>query len=110
MKKLYCWRKFGSAALIAGAFVIFNSIACWAQESNASSPKDAYLANNRQPDARYKTDVLVVVAHPDDEVMAAAWCGQRAVTAAPTTPALSRRPPWATFVRWRGSAQRLVWA
>lgn len=73
MKKLYCWRKFGSAALIAGAFVIFNSIACWAQESNASSPKDAYLANNRQPDARYKTDVLVVVAHPDDEVMAAAY-------------------------------------
>ena len=31
------------------------------------------MANNRKPDERYKVDILVVVAHPDDEVMAAAY-------------------------------------
>lgn len=34
---------------------------------------DPYLANNRPPDGRFKADVLVVVAHPDDEGMAAAY-------------------------------------
>jgi LmbE family N-acetylglucosaminyl deacetylase len=34
---------------------------------------DGYLANNRQPDARFKADILLVVAHPDDEVMATAY-------------------------------------
>jgi LmbE family N-acetylglucosaminyl deacetylase len=71
--KLYCWPRFASTALTAGAFVAFSSIACWAQQADAPWPKDAYLANNRQPDSRYKSDVLVVIAHPDDEVMAAAY-------------------------------------
>jgi LmbE family N-acetylglucosaminyl deacetylase len=30
---------------------------------------DAYLWNNRPPDPRFKADILVVVAHPDDETM-----------------------------------------
>jgi len=36
-------------------------------------PKDSYDANNRKPDERYKANLLVVVAHPDDEIMAAAF-------------------------------------
>lgn len=35
--------------------------------------QDPYLANNRPPDDRFKADILVVVAHPDDEGMAAAY-------------------------------------
>lgn len=38
------------------------------QAQTASSP-DGYLWNNRPPDPRFKADILVVVAHPDDETM-----------------------------------------
>ncbi|HTX76621.1 MAG TPA: PIG-L family deacetylase [Terracidiphilus sp.] len=42
--------------------------------SSAQTPSpDPYLANNRPPDDRFKADILVVVAHPDDEGMAAAY-------------------------------------
>jgi LmbE family N-acetylglucosaminyl deacetylase len=34
---------------------------------------DPYSANNRAADARLKVDILVVVAHPDDEVLASAY-------------------------------------
>ena len=34
---------------------------------------DPYASNNRPPDERFKADILVVVAHPDDEIMAAAY-------------------------------------
>jgi LmbE family N-acetylglucosaminyl deacetylase len=34
---------------------------------------DAYLANNRPADPRFKADILVVVAHPDDETMVDAY-------------------------------------
>lgn len=34
---------------------------------------DPYLANNRKPDSRLKTDILVVVAHPDDETLVDAY-------------------------------------
>lgn len=44
-----------------------------AQDANNPWPKDPYYANNRKPDDRYKADLLVVVAHPDDEIMAAAY-------------------------------------
>ena len=44
-----------------------------AQNVNNPWPKDPYDANNRKPDERYKADLLVVVAHPDDEIMAAAY-------------------------------------
>ena len=37
------------------------------------TPPDTYLANNRPADDRFKADILVIVAHPDDEVMAAAY-------------------------------------
>jgi LmbE family N-acetylglucosaminyl deacetylase len=36
-------------------------------------PSDPYLWNNRPPDPAFKADILVVVAHPDDEVMVAAY-------------------------------------
>lgn len=39
---------------------------------NAAEP-DAYLWNNRPPDPRFKADILVVVAHPDDETMVTAY-------------------------------------
>jgi LmbE family N-acetylglucosaminyl deacetylase len=42
--------------------------------ASAQTPRpDPYLANNRPPDDRFKADILVVVAHPDDEGMAAAY-------------------------------------
>ncbi len=43
-----------------------------AQETSSPQP-DAYRWNNRPQDPRFKADILVVVAHPDDEVMAAAY-------------------------------------
>ncbi len=43
------------------------------QDVNNPWPKDSYEANNRAPDERFKADLLVVVAHPDDEIMAAAF-------------------------------------
>lgn len=69
-------QKFGSALVIravcAGALLLSGPGGAAAQNVNAW-PKDPYRANNRQPDARFKADVLVVVAHPDDEIMAAAY-------------------------------------
>ncbi len=56
--------------LCLGAIAI--SSAC-AQDVNNPWPSDPYGANNRKPDALYKIDLLVVVAHPDDEIMAAAY-------------------------------------
>jgi LmbE family N-acetylglucosaminyl deacetylase len=42
-------------------------------QNAASGRPDAYGWNNRAPDPRFKADILVVVAHPDDEIMAAAY-------------------------------------
>jgi len=39
----------------------------------AEVPRDPYTANNRTPDARFKADILVVVAHPDDETMVTSY-------------------------------------
>lgn len=39
----------------------------------ALTQTDSYSANNRPGDARFKADILVVVAHPDDEVMVTAY-------------------------------------
>jgi len=44
-----------------------------AQDVNNPWPADPYNANNRKPDERFKADLLLVVAHPDDEIMAAAY-------------------------------------
>lgn len=38
-----------------------------------SRQTDGYTWNDRGPDPRFKADILVVVAHPDDEIMAAAY-------------------------------------
>ena len=35
--------------------------------------EDTYKANNREPDERYKADILIVVAHPHDEGLVAAY-------------------------------------
>jgi LmbE family N-acetylglucosaminyl deacetylase len=45
----------------------------WAQTASDVRKEDPYAANNRPPDERFKADILVVVAHPDDEIMAAAY-------------------------------------
>lgn len=48
-----------------------------AQQSNShSGTKPAHLSTappNPEPDARYKADILVIVAHPDDETMVDAY-------------------------------------
>src|SRR3984957_7204695 len=47
------------------------------QDVNNPWPADPYYANNRQSDERFKADILVVVAHPDDEIMAAAFMAEQ---------------------------------
>src|SRR5437868_15271249 len=59
--------------LCCNAFAVLGAVPASAQDVNHPWPADPYLANDRQPDERYKADVLVVVAHPDDEIMAAAY-------------------------------------
>jgi LmbE family N-acetylglucosaminyl deacetylase len=54
------------AALLA----TFVSSVSWAQDT---AKPDPYLANDRPADPRFKADILLVVAHPDDEVMATAF-------------------------------------
>lgn len=48
-----------------------------AQNPNNPWPADPYYANDRPPDDRFKADILVVVAHPDDEIMAAAFMAEQ---------------------------------
>jgi LmbE family N-acetylglucosaminyl deacetylase len=62
-----------SLVLCCSTLAVPGGISASAQDVNQPWPADPYLANNRQPDERYKADVLVVVAHPDDEIMAAAY-------------------------------------
>jgi len=59
-------------AISVGIIVVFGSSVTRAQNTTDSKP-DGYRANNRPPDPRYKADILLVVAHPDDEVMATAY-------------------------------------
>lgn len=59
-------------AVIAGLLSTLGSAVLWAQASNDAKP-DRYRDNNRPPDPRFKADILLVVAHPDDEVMATAY-------------------------------------
>ena len=59
-------------ALSAALLVALGSNATWAQNASDSKP-DRYRDNNRPPDQRFKADILLVVAHPDDEVMATAY-------------------------------------
>src|SRR6202789_1641466 len=59
-------------ALSAGLLLALGSSVTGSQNTAGSKP-DSYRANNRPPDPRYKADILRVVAHPDDEVMATAY-------------------------------------
>jgi len=58
--------------ITAAALAVFNTNAAEAQKTGDPQP-DAYLANNRAADARFKADILVVVAHPDDETLVEAY-------------------------------------
>jgi LmbE family N-acetylglucosaminyl deacetylase len=55
--------------------VAFLLLACNAgvSQERAAPKSDSYDWNNRAPDPRFKADILLVVAHPDDEVMAGAY-------------------------------------
>ncbi len=59
-------------ALSAGLLAALGSSAAWAQSASDAKP-DSYRDNNRPADPRFKADILLVVAHPDDEVMATAY-------------------------------------
>ena len=61
------------AFLCLGLLAYGGSAASAVQEAHSSAIQDAYDRNNRPPDPRFKADILVVVAHPDDEIMAAAY-------------------------------------
>jgi len=58
--------------LLAATLAALSLSPAWAQITDNAKP-DSYLANNRPGDPRYKTDILVVVAHPDDEVMVTSY-------------------------------------
>jgi LmbE family N-acetylglucosaminyl deacetylase len=61
-------------AIIFGTAVlgVLNSNPAKGQNAAASEP-DSYTANDRPPDPRLKADILVVVAHPDDETLVDAY-------------------------------------
>ncbi len=65
-------RNFVEAVIYAGVLAATGCNVIQAQSGN-SLPQDAYLANDREPDARMKADILVVVAHPDDEILVSAY-------------------------------------
>jgi len=54
----------------------FKDVAIRAQIPERS--EDTYRWNNREPDARFKADILVVVAHSDDETVIAGYCARAA--------------------------------
>src|SRR5579862_2472565 len=56
-------------ALFAGTTVLA-ALTCGASMAQKADP---YQANNRPPDSRLKADILVVVAHPDDETLVDAY-------------------------------------
>jgi LmbE family N-acetylglucosaminyl deacetylase len=45
----------------------------WAASAMGGVQSDPYLANDRAPDPRFKADILVVVAHADDETMVTSY-------------------------------------
>jgi LmbE family N-acetylglucosaminyl deacetylase len=61
-----------SIALTAGIVAGFGTAITQAQNVTVPKP-DGYRANNRSGDLRFKADILVVVAHPDDEVMVTSY-------------------------------------
>ena len=62
----------GKGALCAGVLALLCCSTMKPQSGVIQQP-DAYAANDRAPDARFKADILVVLAHPDDETIVAAY-------------------------------------
>ena len=62
----------GNGVLCAGFVALLCSSLMKAQSASIQQP-DAYTWNDRAPDPRFKSDILVVVAHPDDESLVAAY-------------------------------------
>lgn len=71
MKRVY---EIGTRVVVLGVglLAVLSSNSALPQELSSSKP-DAYTWNNRPSDPRFKADILVVVAHPDDEVMVGAY-------------------------------------
>jgi LmbE family N-acetylglucosaminyl deacetylase len=63
---------FLTTAALLGLLITLGASPLRAQTAN-NTPPDRYRDNNRPPDPRFKADILLVVAHPDDEVMATAY-------------------------------------
>jgi len=63
---------FSKGVLCAGFLALLSSSLRKAQ-SAAIQPQNPYTWNDRAPDPRFKADILVVVAHPDDETLVAAY-------------------------------------
>lgn len=64
---------FSSIAMMA-VLCMLGAASCKAMAQSSLGPKpDAYLENDRAPDARFKADILVVVAHPDDETLVTSY-------------------------------------
>jgi LmbE family N-acetylglucosaminyl deacetylase len=59
-------------AAAAAGVLLATAIPAIAQGGGGISA-DPYNANNRAPDPRFKADILVVVAHPDDETLVTAY-------------------------------------
>jgi len=56
--------------VVAILLIVLHAPNKWAAGSGAQSGSQTpSAARNPQPDARFKTDILVIVAHPDDETM-----------------------------------------
>ena len=64
---------FASRAAIAITASLTMACAFSAYAQQDTSRPDSYRLNDREPDPRFKADILVVIAHPDDEVMATAY-------------------------------------
>jgi LmbE family N-acetylglucosaminyl deacetylase len=64
-----------SGVFLASALLIpCKNVAVKAQVPERSP--DTYRMNNREPDARFKADILVIVAHSDDETVIAGYCAR----------------------------------
>src|ERR1700760_12993 len=59
-----------------GLMALLTCNVSFSQQSAIGKP-DSYDWNNRAPDQRFKADILLVVAHPDDEVMAGAYLARK---------------------------------
>jgi hypothetical protein len=71
MRRLDCCGFLG-VVLCSCLFIVLPCGSAMAQNSNDVRP-DSYAWNNRPADPRFKADILVVVAHPDDETMVTAY-------------------------------------